>query len=127
MIAIPIQGSWLAGIIEAYQVFRAELIEDGIIKSTKASWEGNSYSVEMLPSGDFNIIYQVGNVYVSPGVILKIPPCSDSDWDENENLIFFDNAIENFDLNFEEWKSDYLESLKYSEWRVAPAILTITP
>jgi hypothetical protein len=109
MIAIPIEGSWLAGIIEAYQVFRAGIIEDGIIKSTKASWEGRGYSVELLPSGDFNIIYQVGNLYVSPGVILKIPPCSDSDWNENENLIFFDNAIENFDLNFEEWKSDYLE------------------
>jgi len=107
-----IQGSWLVGIIEAYQVFRAEVIEDAIIKSTKASWGGSDYSVELLPSGDFNIIYQVGNLYITPGVILKIPPCSDSDWDENENLIFFDNAIENFDLNFEEWKSDYLESLK---------------
>ena len=58
--------------------------------STRARFGGGYYTVELLPSGQFRTNWSgnIGNKYVSPGVILDIPSLPDEisegrdEWDE---------------------------------------------
>ena len=49
--------------------------KSGVISSTKASWGGSDYKVELLPDGTWRVLWanQIGNLYQSPGVILHLP------------------------------------------------------
>jgi len=104
---------FLNGVIAAYKKFKAEAIEEAIASSTRASWGGSGYSVELFPEGHYRILWdnKIGNKYDSLGAIIGVPPCSDDEWDDDESIRFYDNAIENFQSKFEEWKSDYIELL----------------
>jgi|GEM_PF-2927251 len=104
---------FLNGVIAAYKKFKAEAIEEAIASSTRASWGGSGYSVELFPEGHYRILWdnQIGNKYDPLGTIIGIPPCSDDEWDDDELVRFYDNAIEHFESKFEEWKSDYIELL----------------
>jgi len=96
------------GILDAYESFKHESLEDAIASSTKASWGGSGYSVELNPDG-YRLIWNndIGNRYDSPGVIIGVPTCSEEDL----SIAFYDNAIERFEEKFQQWKSDYLERL----------------
>ena len=103
----------LSGIISACERFKKEAIEEAIKSSTQASYGGSGYSVELFPDGSYRVIWdnQIGNLYVSEGVIIGIPVCSDEESPDEENdEWFFDNAIEAFEEKFNQWKSDYLEN-----------------
>ncbi len=54
----------------------------GLIASTRASWGGSGYSVELFPDGHWNVLWnnQIGNLYTSPGVIISLPSFDDSDY-----------------------------------------------
>lgn len=99
--------STLSGITAAYEKFLSEAIEGAIESSTKASWGGSGYSVELFANGTYRVLWdnQIGNLYESPGAIIKIPPCSDEEWSDR----FYDNAIEKLKRVFQEWKKEYLE------------------
>lgn len=92
-------------VAKAFADFMANGFEDGVISSTKASWGGSGYSVELFDDGTYRILWdnQIGNLYVSPGLILSIPPLCDSDWDE-EHGHFFENARDTMMEWFEEEK-----------------------
>jgi hypothetical protein len=109
MLAIQ-NDTFLKGITAAYDKFKDEAIEEAIASSTKASWGGSGYSVELFPDGRYRVLWdnQIGNKYDSPGAIIGISPCSDDDWDEDESI---DNAIEDIDVKFDQWKSDYADYL----------------
>lgn len=49
--------------------------EAGVVASTKASWGGSGYSVELHPDGSWSNLWdnQIGNLYVSDGAILSLP------------------------------------------------------
>ncbi|MEW6498558.1 MAG: hypothetical protein AB1589_39580 [Cyanobacteriota bacterium] len=112
MLAIE-NDSFLKGVSAAYEQFKNEAIEEAIASSTKASWGGSGYSVELFPDGNYRVLWdgQIGNLYNSPGVIIGVSPCSDDDWDEDESIRFYDNAIEDMDAKFEQWKADYTDYL----------------
>jgi hypothetical protein len=58
--------------------------KDGVISSTRASWGGSGYSVELLPSGKWFNVWnnQIGNLYESEGVILRLPTLDTDDMSE---------------------------------------------
>jgi hypothetical protein len=58
-----------------------------LIASTRASWGGSGYSVELFPDGHWNVLWnnQIGNLYQSPGVILGIPCLDDDDYQDMVN------------------------------------------
>lgn len=99
-------STYLSGITTAYKKFKAEA-ERAIEASTKASWGGSGYSVELFADGTYRVLWDnmIENLYNSPGAIIKIPPCSDEEWTDK----FYDNAIEELEIVFQEWKKEYLE------------------
>lgn len=72
----------LTGTEQALENFLASKdFKEGAISSTKASWSGSSYKVELFDSGDYRVLWanQIGNRYETPGVILTIPTIDDSE------------------------------------------------
>ena len=63
------------------QYLQSEDFKQGVISSTKSSWGGSSYKVEILPDGTWRNLWanQIGNKYESDGVIIALPAldCSD--------------------------------------------------
>lgn len=55
-----------------------------VVSSTNAGFGGSGYSVEFFPDGHWRVLWdnQIGNLYVSPGVILGIPQLSESQLEE---------------------------------------------
>lgn len=53
--------------------------EKGVISATKAGWVGSGYSVELLHDGIWKVLWnnEIGNLSVSPGIILRLPEIED--------------------------------------------------
>lgn len=75
-------------------------LEDAIMAATRASWAGGKYVVELLPDGSYSTLplNDVGNKYVTPGIMLIIPPLTDDEYTQDalaSDIIdpYFDNAI----------------------------------
>lgn len=105
---------YLSGIEKAYKNFIASSIEEAIKSSTQASWSGSGYSVELLPTGSYRILWdnQIGKLYESEGVIIGIPVCSSDDcpgYDDDEWC--FDNATQAFKDKFNQWKEERLSKI----------------
>lgn len=81
---------------ESFNAFMQSSFEEAVVSSTKASWAGDGYSVELFETGEFRVLWnkQIGNLYESPGIILPVPVLGDEDWDEDPSIRFFDNAEE---------------------------------
>lgn len=49
--------------------------KEGVIASTRASWGGSGYSVELFEKGTWRNLWnsQIGNLYQSEGIILRLP------------------------------------------------------
>lgn len=92
------------GIKKAFYSFleNSQETEAAIISSTKASWGGSGYSVELFPDGHYRVLWdgQIGNLYESPGLIVEIPPLGEEEYDE-ENGHFFENAIGELEERFD--------------------------
>lgn len=104
--------SYLGQIERTFNLFMTEVFEAAVISSTRASWDGRWYCVELFPDKSYRVLWSglIGNQYDSQGVILNIPSLDDDDWndDEDSNQHFFHNAEEEMRLRFEQWKEDYL-------------------
>lgn len=95
----------IPGIERAFYAFteNREELENAILRSTKASFSGSSYSIELFPEGTYRISETglIGNKYHSPGLIFVIPPLSEEEFDsDEEELSFFENAIEELEDKF---------------------------
>jgi hypothetical protein len=89
-----------AWIRKAYANFTKnyETVESAILSSTQASWAGSGggYSLELFPDGSFEVIWsnEIGNLYDAPGIIVGIPTLGDDEYDGENEMHCFDNAIE---------------------------------
>lgn len=90
----------------AFDSFMSHDFESAVDSSTKASWAGSGYSVELFDEGNYQVLWnqQIGNLYDSPGLILSIPALGDEEWDEDPSIRFYDNAEEDIRESFEEHK-----------------------
>ncbi len=67
------QTQKLAQTLEQY--LKSEDFKQGVISSTKASWGGSCYKVEIAPDGTWRNLWsnQIGNRYETEGVIVALP------------------------------------------------------
>lgn len=72
----------LQTVLESY--LESNDFSEGVKASTKASWGGGGYSVELFPDGTWRNLWNsdIGNLYESPGAILGLPTLDDSDYQE---------------------------------------------
>jgi len=79
---------------------------EAIVKSTRAGFGGSGYSVELFPDGSHRVLWdnQIGNLYQSPGVILKVPQVSQSSISDCE----LDDAAEFY---AGEWRDEFIAEL----------------
>lgn len=66
------------------QYLKSDDFRQGVISSTKASWGGSCYKVEILPDGTWQNLWanQIGNKYETPGVIIALPALNCEDMSE---------------------------------------------
>jgi hypothetical protein len=71
------------------------VLQNAILASTTASWEGGYTAVELLPTGDYRILSAtpLDEPYAGPGVCLKIPPLLEDELDQDTQQPVFGNAI----------------------------------
>lgn len=69
---------------------------ESVVKSTKASFGGSHYSVELFPEGTYCVLWsnQIGNLYDTPGTIEVIPTLSDSDYQDFVDMAGSDEVSE---------------------------------
>jgi hypothetical protein len=94
----------------------------GVISSSKAFWRGSGYSVELLPNGRYQVLWnnQIGRLYETPGVILSLPVLADEDEDMAEYIDDGagnedDYLAEAFGAMKEEFKTEMREELQFME------------
>lgn len=66
------------------QYLESSDFREGVISNTKASWGGSGYTVELFPDGNWRNLWnnEIGNLYESPGVLLKLPVLDTEDMTE---------------------------------------------
>ncbi len=71
---------------QAFENFIQDSFHEAAISSTRASWSGSKYCVELFDEGTYRVLWSghIGNVYESRGVILGIPSLNDEEWDGTE-------------------------------------------
>lgn len=77
-------------------------VEQAILSSTRASWNGSYYVLEVVED-HYRVVWadRVGNLYYSPGIMLPIPALSENEYDEyDEDNSYFDDAIEQLERDF---------------------------
>lgn len=62
-----------AAILDAF--LASDDFPEAVASSTRASWGGGSYDVELFPDGHWRVLWsgQIGNRYQSPGMIFNVP------------------------------------------------------
>ena len=97
------------GLQDAFDRFmtdkNSEVFYEAVNLSTKASWTGSGYSVELFPNGTYRVLrnHNIGNLYDSPGLILGVPPLSQDNWDdENPGIRYYDDAEDEMRDRFHE-------------------------
>ncbi len=94
---------------------KSDDFKKGVIASTRASWGGGGYSVELFLDGSWRVLdnNQIGNKYEAEGVILRLPPLNSNgltEWlDTGESEEDFFN--QQFDNEYEELTQIIRESL----------------
>ena len=87
---------------EAFDNFMldTDVVESAILKSTEAGFGGSGYSLELFENGTYRILWDnsIGNLYISPGIIISIPQLTDEDYKDE----YFDDAITELEDNLEE-------------------------
>jgi hypothetical protein len=74
------------GITTAFEKLLADtsVLENAILTSTVARWEGGYTAVELLPTGDYRLFAAtpLDEPYTGAGICLHIPPLLDEEIDE---------------------------------------------
>lgn len=94
---------------KAFDSFMAEEFKNAVDSSTKGSWGGSGYSVELFDDATYRVLWDnhIGNLYDSPGLILSIPSLQDGEWDEDPSIRFYDNAEQSIRETFQEhWQAN---------------------
>jgi hypothetical protein len=96
---------------KAFENFMKDSFHQAAISSTKASWGGSEYCVELFDDGTYRVLWSgnIGNAYESTGVILGIPSLDDEEWDgteENEEDAYYGYAEELMKDKFADYLAD---------------------
>ena len=97
---------------QAFENFMKDSFHEAAIASTKASWSGTKYCVELFDDGAYRVLWsgQIGNAYESRGVILGIPSLNDEEWDgteENEEDAYTEDAEELMREKFADYLAEF--------------------
>lgn len=96
--------SEIEAIEESFRAFMKDTVNlnYAIDASTRASWAGGKFLLEIFPSGLRRWIWSssLGNLYQSPGIIFAIPWLDDDEWDDDPDIRYYDNAHETIELTF---------------------------
>lgn len=89
---------------QAFDSFMQEDFYSAVDSSTRESWSGGGYSVELFSDGKYRVLWdkEIGNLYDSPGLILSIPALTNDDWDEDPDIRFYDNVEEEIRNSFQD-------------------------
>lgn len=103
-----------AAILEEF--LESDDFKQGVISSTKASWGGSGYSVELLPNPDkpWQILWnnEIGNKYENPGIILGLPTLEDDDVSEADEIMDEEYLLgEAFDIERDDLVKELREKL----------------
>ena len=84
----------------------SEDFANAIVMSTMAGTGGSGYSVEFYPDGHYRVLWdnQIGNLYESPGVIVKIPQLTEQELEGSD-------IHEAAELYASEWKVEFLDTI----------------
>lgn len=94
--------------VSAFNDFVSNGFEEAAKESTRLSWGGGQLKVELYDDGEWRTMPEVGNGYVNPhSVILSVPALHDDDWEEGEDVVIIDGALEAFEYDFHE-QFDYV-------------------
>jgi len=94
---------------QAFESFMSKSFESAVDSSTKASWGGSGYSVELFDDGTYRVLWdnQIGNLYNSPGLILSVLYLDNEEWDDDPSIRFYDNAEQQMRDVFEQhWQAN---------------------
>jgi len=101
------ENTFVENIKKTFNAFVSDrqALEAALDSSTKSSWGGGHYVVELFPDGSYRVIpgNDMGTKYFSPGIVLTLPSLSDDDWGdcvEAEDR-FYDNAEEALKESFD--------------------------
>lgn len=86
---------------QAFNSFMEYDFKSAVDASTRASWNGDCYSVELLSNGNYRVLDNHIKGYNSPGLILSVPYLDDEEWDEDPSYRAYDYAEEEIRLSFE--------------------------
>ena len=95
---------------QAFNSFMKERFVESTVSSTKASWAGGAYCLELYPDGTYRVQWEgnIGNLYESPGIILGIPALNDEDWDGTDDSDpYLGNAEDLMREKFADYLRDY--------------------
>ena len=110
------QYSWIFDAFQAYLAQGYAKVEDDILSSTKASFSGGKYYLELLPDESYRVFCpsSVGNLYDSNGILIPIPTLDDDEYDaDDEDESYFDNAVESLELAVRDAYDEQVRELHY--------------
>ena len=80
---------------QAFESFMEHDFEEAAISTTKESCFNGHYVVELFKDGSYDIEWCMNtDVYVSEGLVIRVPALNDGEWDEENDEHFFGNAEE---------------------------------
>jgi len=110
--------SKIEGIQKAYdELMSCSELEEWCDRATRADWGGRKVYAELFPDSSYRFLLdsELGNLYVSPGIIIQIPYLDDSEWDEDPSLRYYDGCYEVLQDWYEKAMSDLMDQLKINE------------
>jgi len=105
----------------------SDSFQSGVVDSTKASFKGSHYSVEIQENGTFRVLpaNSIGNLYQSEGLIIAIPTLDVTDLNElqDEAAMSEDEAYSFlFDDQLDDLKEELEEALELKLYQVSQSV-----
>lgn len=98
------------------QFIQSDDFVDAIVSSTKASWGGSGYSVELFADDRYRVLadMQIGNLYQSDGIVLGVPKLTDEEQDEADDEPFEGGLLEVVEFYRDEKAEQMRDALAYT-------------
>lgn len=78
----------MMGLLKTLEKFaQSDDFVKAVLSSTEAGFAGSGYSVEVFENGSWRVLWdnQIGNLYVSPGMIVPVPQLTQEQHDEADD------------------------------------------
>lgn len=93
---------------------KSEDFKSGVISSTKASWGGSCYKVELFADDKWRVLWsnEIGNLYETPGVIIALPQLGTDEMQEMIDGGGADDEDDFLSMAFERESEDLKDELR---------------